>query len=123
MPGNAFNPEEVLRIAELARIELTADEQALYARQLSEILAFAQQVQGIDTHDVPPTSHPTGVTGLLRDDVVAGIRTATLAMLESGEYGLPVICTVAAADLDQPVALEVSPENGTPTIHVRPAAG
>ena len=72
MPGNAFSPEEVLRIAELARIELTPDEQALYARQLSEILAFAQQVQGIDTHDVPPTSHPTGVTGLLRDDVVAG---------------------------------------------------
>ena len=53
----------------------------------------------------------------LPDDVVAGIRTATL------EYGLPVICTVPKAGLDQPVAVEVSPENGTPTIHVRSAAG
>ena len=66
-----FTAAEILRIAELARIELTADEQATYARQLSEILAFARQVQGIDTDDVPPTSHPTGVTGLLRDDVVS----------------------------------------------------
>ena len=59
----------------------------------------------------------------LPDDVVAGIRAATLAMLDSGEYGLPVICTVPAADLDKPVTVEVSPEKGTPTIHVRPAAG
>ena len=68
---DTFTAAEILRVAELARIELTADEQAMYARQLSEILAFARQVQGIDTHDVPPTSHPTGVTGLLRDDVVS----------------------------------------------------
>ena len=57
----------------------------------------------------------------LPDDVVAGIRTATLAMLDRGDSALPVICTVPKAGLDQPVAVEVSPENGTPTIHVRPA--
>ena len=67
-----FTPADVVRVAELARLELTADEQALYTRQLSEILAFARHVQAIDTHDVPPTSHPTGVTGQLRDDVVSG---------------------------------------------------
>jgi aspartyl-tRNA(Asn)/glutamyl-tRNA(Gln) amidotransferase subunit C len=70
--SDTFTRAEIVRVAELARLELTADEQALYARQLSEILAFARQVQGIDTHDVPPTSHPTGATGLLRDDVTAG---------------------------------------------------
>jgi hypothetical protein len=59
----------------------------------------------------------------LSDDAVAGIRAATLAMLDSGDYVLPVICTVPASDLDQPVSVEVSPEKGTPTIHVRPAAG
>jgi hypothetical protein len=59
----------------------------------------------------------------LPDDVVAGIRTATLAMLDRGDDALPVICTVPKAGLDQPVAVEVSPENGTPTIHVRRAAG
>jgi aspartyl-tRNA(Asn)/glutamyl-tRNA(Gln) amidotransferase subunit C len=70
--SDTLTPADIVRVAELARLELTADEQALYARQLSEILAFARQVQGIDTQDVPPTSHPTGATGLLRDDVVSG---------------------------------------------------
>ena len=59
----------------------------------------------------------------LPDDVVAGIRTATLAMLDRGEGAMPVICTVPASDVDQPVLVEVSPENGTPTIHVHPVPG
>ena len=70
--SDTFTPADIVRVAELARLELTADEQALYARQLSEILAFARQVQSIDTRDVPPTSHPTGATGLLRADAVSG---------------------------------------------------
>jgi len=59
----------------------------------------------------------------LPDDVVAGIRTATLAMLEGTTYEMPVLCTVPASALDQPVSVEVSPENGRPTIHVRSAKG
>lgn len=59
----------------------------------------------------------------LPPDVVAGIRTATLQMLDGADAKMPVICTVPASALDQPVAVEVSPENGTPTIHVRPARG
>jgi aspartyl-tRNA(Asn)/glutamyl-tRNA(Gln) amidotransferase subunit C len=64
-----FTAADVVGIAQLARLRLTDDEQALFARQLSEILAFARQVQEIDTRDVPPTSHPTGTIGFLRDDV------------------------------------------------------
>ena len=45
----------------------------------------------------------------LPDDVVAGIRTATLAMLDRGTYALPVICTVPAADLAN-VRLTIDPE-------------
>ena len=59
----------------------------------------------------------------LPPDVVAGIREATLEMLNGTNYVMPVICTVPETALDQPVAVDVSPENGTPTIHVRPARG
>jgi hypothetical protein len=59
----------------------------------------------------------------LPPDVVAGIRTATLEMLRGTNYVMPVICTVPDSALSQPVTVAVSPENGTPTIHVRPAAG
>ena len=57
----------------------------------------------------------------LPDDAIAGIRTATLAMLDGDDYHMPVVCTVAASDLGQPVSVEVSPEKGVPTIHVRAA--
>lgn len=59
----------------------------------------------------------------LPPDVVAGIRAATLEMLNTANYVMPVTCTIPDSALDQPVAVEVAPESGTPTIHVRPAAG
>lgn len=49
--------EDVERIASLARLELTGAETELYTRQLAAILEYAEQVQGLDTTDVPPTSH------------------------------------------------------------------
>ena len=58
----------------------------------------------------------------LSPDVVAGIRAATLQMLEGSNYVMPVICTVPSSDLGQPVAVEVAPADGVNTIHVRPAA-
>lgn len=48
---------EVERVAALAHLELTADETKLFTRQLAEILAYAQQVQAIDTSGVPATAH------------------------------------------------------------------
>jgi hypothetical protein len=59
----------------------------------------------------------------LPPDVVAGIRSATLEMLSGTKYAMPVICEMPDSALDAPVTVDVSPENGTPTIHVRPAAG
>jgi aspartyl-tRNA(Asn)/glutamyl-tRNA(Gln) amidotransferase subunit C len=61
---------EVQRIAALAHLELTEDEQVLYARQLQEILAYAQQVGDIDTRDVPPTSHVLTAAPAERPDEV-----------------------------------------------------
>jgi aspartyl/glutamyl-tRNA(Asn/Gln) amidotransferase C subunit len=43
---------DVSRVAALARLELTPEETALFTRQLSEILAYAEAVQQIDTTGV-----------------------------------------------------------------------
>ncbi|HEY5616809.1 MAG TPA: Asp-tRNA(Asn)/Glu-tRNA(Gln) amidotransferase subunit GatC [Vicinamibacterales bacterium] len=48
---------DVERIAALAHLELTEEEKALFTRQLADILAYAQQVQAIDTSGVPATAH------------------------------------------------------------------
>lgn len=56
----------------------------------------------------------------LPPDVVAGIRAATIAMLDSDHYELPVDCTVTDAQLVQglPVDVEVVSEFGRQIIHV-----
>jgi aspartyl-tRNA(Asn)/glutamyl-tRNA(Gln) amidotransferase subunit C len=59
---------DVRKIAALARLELTDDEVDVFSRQLRDILAYAEQVQQIDTTGVPPTSHPLAGTMVWRED-------------------------------------------------------
>jgi aspartyl-tRNA(Asn)/glutamyl-tRNA(Gln) amidotransferase subunit C len=51
-----FTPQDVLKIASLANLQLEPDEIELYARQLGEFLAYANEVQEADTAGVPPTA-------------------------------------------------------------------
>ena len=48
--------EEVQRIAELARLELGAEELELFTRQLGDILTYVEQIRALDTAGVAPTS-------------------------------------------------------------------
>lgn len=59
---------DVRKIAALARLELTDDEVDLFSRQLRDVLAYAEQVQQIDTTGVPPTSHPLAGATVWRED-------------------------------------------------------
>ena len=67
MPAH-FTPDDVDRIAELARLRLTDEERTLFARQLADILAYAEQVQQVDTRGIAPTSHAFASPESLRDD-------------------------------------------------------
>jgi aspartyl-tRNA(Asn)/glutamyl-tRNA(Gln) amidotransferase subunit C len=48
--------EDVQRIAELARLELSADELDMFTRQLGDILTYVEQIRALDTTGVAPTS-------------------------------------------------------------------
>jgi aspartyl-tRNA(Asn)/glutamyl-tRNA(Gln) amidotransferase subunit C len=48
---------DVERVAELAQLELTPEEKTLFTRQLADILQYAEQIQSLDTRDVPATAH------------------------------------------------------------------
>ena len=63
-----FTRKDVDSIARLARLELAADEQELFARQLTDILTYANQVRDVDTSGVPPTAHALVTEIPLRDD-------------------------------------------------------
>jgi aspartyl-tRNA(Asn)/glutamyl-tRNA(Gln) amidotransferase subunit C len=62
--------EEVRRIAELARLDLTDAEVALYAQQLSSILQHFQRLQAIDTSHIEPTNAPDKVDHQFRVSAV-----------------------------------------------------
>jgi aspartyl-tRNA(Asn)/glutamyl-tRNA(Gln) amidotransferase subunit C len=47
---------DVERIAALAQLELTDTEKQLFTRQLADILAYAEQVQAIDTSGIAATA-------------------------------------------------------------------
>ena len=64
----SLSDEQVRHVARLARIALTDDEVAGLAGQLSEILAYAEQVGEVTAGDVPPTSHPYPLANVYRPD-------------------------------------------------------
>ena len=61
---------EVERIAALANLALTDRERDLFARQLADILGYAEQVSKVDTQGVKPTSHVLYEQTVRREDVV-----------------------------------------------------
>jgi aspartyl-tRNA(Asn)/glutamyl-tRNA(Gln) amidotransferase subunit C len=59
--------ETVDHVARLARLSLTSEERATFARQLDEILTYAESIRALDLAKVEPMSH-AGAATLLRDD-------------------------------------------------------
>jgi aspartyl-tRNA(Asn)/glutamyl-tRNA(Gln) amidotransferase subunit C len=49
--------DTVEHIAKLASLSLTPQERETFARQLDDILAYAESMQALDTKDVEPMSH------------------------------------------------------------------
>jgi aspartyl-tRNA(Asn)/glutamyl-tRNA(Gln) amidotransferase subunit C len=91
-----FTRDEVAAIAALAQLALDDAEIDLFARQLGEILAYANQVQQVDTAGVAPTARvPTDEVAdrddrlqpsLDRDTV---LRAAPDANVDRGFFRVP----------------------------------
>jgi len=64
----ALSREEVRKIAELAKLDLTDEEVTLYAGQLSSILEYFQRLQQLDTSHIPPTASVLPLKNVFRPD-------------------------------------------------------
>lgn len=67
----SLSPEEVSRIAHLARLSIDEDKREAYAKDLSGILEFIAAMSKIDTEAVLPMAHPLDQVQRLRPDVVS----------------------------------------------------
>ena len=87
---------DVERIAALAQLELTHEEKQLFTRQLADILAYAEQVQAIDTSGVPATAYVNAAQRTEREDeprpclsVEEAIANAPDAAPDAGLFRVP----------------------------------
>ena len=67
----SLNKDQVLKIANLAKLDISEDQVADYEKNLSSILDLVEQMNSVDTTGVEPMAHPLHMTQRLRDDVVS----------------------------------------------------
>jgi len=65
-----LKPEDIRKLCQLSRLEITSDEIADVSAKLSSIVAMVDQLQAVDTTGVVPMAHPLDRPQRLRDDVV-----------------------------------------------------
>lgn len=63
-----IDTEQVRKVANLARLALTEEEEQQFTTQLSGILEYVQQLDELDTKDVPPTTRAIEVSNITRVD-------------------------------------------------------
>ena len=66
----SLDTDAVKKIAQLARLGVDSGEYENYARNLSDILSFVEQLNAVDTQGVEPMAHPLEASQRLRSDEV-----------------------------------------------------
>ena len=92
----ALTAQDVARLADLARIELTEEELARLAPQLDVILTSVASVAEVAEADVPPMSPAVPLVNVFREDQVrpsfpASAMLAAAPAVEDGQFRVPRI--------------------------------
>lgn len=82
--------DDVRKVAHLARLDLPEDKITTYTGQLERILDYVDQLQGVDTDGVQPTTRAVEVVNVTREDTVVAteVREELLnqAPLREGDF-------------------------------------
>ncbi|HEY5667703.1 MAG TPA: Asp-tRNA(Asn)/Glu-tRNA(Gln) amidotransferase subunit GatC [Candidatus Saccharimonadales bacterium] len=75
--------EDVLKLARLARLDLTDDEVEAFRKEMSAILEYVAQLNDADVAGLEPTTQVTGLKNVMREDSVLdyGISSEDLLRL------------------------------------------
>lgn len=79
--------KDVNHVAELANLKLTEQEVLKFLPQMSKIIEFVGTLGEVDTDNVLPTSQTTGLTNVLREDIVKVDESLTQEEALSGSSG------------------------------------
>ena len=92
----ALTTDDVLHIANLARLEITEAEVDVYSKKLTTILDMVDQLTAADTEGVVPMAHPLDMAQRLREDEVTETDQRKLfqqnaSQTEAGLYLVPKV--------------------------------
>ena len=76
----SLSAEEVRKVAELARLELSEADVEIMARQLSAIIDYINQLQQVDTAGVEPLAHALDLHDVFRADAPGPSLSAAEAL-------------------------------------------
>ena len=77
MTSQKLSNEEVLHLAKLARLTLTDAQVDIFSEQLSSVLSYMSKIQKLATKGVKETTQVTGISNVMREDIVDSSRTFT----------------------------------------------
>ena len=60
--------EDILKLAQLARLDLTDQEVAEYSQELTAILDYVEQLAAVDVTGLEPTHQVSGLVNVSRED-------------------------------------------------------
>ena len=66
----SLSPDEVKKIAFLARLSIQEENIEQYSQDLSSIFGLVEQMNAVDVDNIEPMAHPQDAMQRLRDDVV-----------------------------------------------------
>ncbi len=92
----SLSKADVEKIAHLARLAISEQDIPLYSKNLSNILAFVEQMNKVDVSGVEPMAHPLDTAQRLRDDVVTEANQrehfqAVAPQVDAGLYLVPKV--------------------------------
>ncbi|HET8670015.1 MAG TPA: Asp-tRNA(Asn)/Glu-tRNA(Gln) amidotransferase subunit GatC [Candidatus Saccharimonadales bacterium] len=62
--------ENVLKLARLARLDITDGEAEAFRKEMSEILEYIAQLDKVDVSGLEPTTQVTGLKNVMREDEI-----------------------------------------------------
>lgn len=74
----SLKPEEVVKIAHLARLTLSSDDITYYTPQLSRILDLVAHMNTVDTSQITPMAHSQDLPQRLRQDTISELNQREL---------------------------------------------
>jgi len=83
---SSLSMQDVEKIADLARLELSQSEKEAYLGQLTAVLEYADMLNELNLDGIEPTAHAISQQNIMRDDVIEPSLSTAAALQNSARH-------------------------------------